>query len=321
MIRVVVDGRPPEHVALDAVNELERAIAEDPDAKLVPARGRIAMKAGNVVASAAEHLSALRPRFGIRTGTSDVMTILMTVDAGKLVPEFFVARRRVIYVFDAWPASHDRLLKFVDTWRIDYAFVSSSQATERLARRATRCRFVWVPEGVDASQYHHANKTVDVLQLGRKYDALHTRIVDPLTNAGRSYLYQRTPDSLIFPTRAAFLDGLARSKISICVPSSITHPERSGDIETMTTRYLQSMASRCLVAGHAPRELVDLFGYNPVIEIDRNDPAGHLIDLVDHIDRYGDLIERNFATVWARHQWRHRWAQIRAELDASSSRS
>ena len=52
--------------------------------------------------------------------------------------------------------------------------------------------------------------------------------------------------------RDAFIDGLARSRVSICVPSSVTHPERAGDIETMTIRYLQSMVSKCVVLGRAP---------------------------------------------------------------------
>ena len=119
---------------------------------------------------------------------------------------------------------------------------------------------------------------------------------------------------IIFPTRKQFVDGLARSKISICVPSSITHPSRSGEIETMTTRYLQSMIAKCLIVGKAPKELITLFGYNPVIEIDMNNPVQQLQLIFENFSNYIPLIENNFDTVIKHHTWRHRWDKIKSIL-------
>ena len=57
-------------------------------------------------------------------------------------------------------------------------------------------------------------------------------------------------------------------RISICFPRSMTHTAAIGGLETVTHRYfLSSLASGCLV-GHCPEELRDLFGYNPVIEVE-----------------------------------------------------
>ena len=106
------------------------------------------------------------------------------------------------------------------------------------------------------------------------------------------------------------MDGLARSRISICVPSNITHPARAGDVETMTIRYLQSMVSKCLVVGYAPKEMIELFGYNPVVEIDMENPADQLLDILNNFVKYTPLIEKNYNSVLKNHTWRQRWTEI-----------
>src|SRR6185369_6557481 len=138
----------------------------------------------------------------------------------------------------------------------------------------------------------------------------HDQIISAVENHKKTYLYERERGRVIFPAREDFLDGLARSKISICIPCSITHPERAGDIETMTMRYLQSMASKCLVVGHAPAEMIELFGYNPVIEIDKKNPDKQLLELLNRFDDYVPLIEKNYAAVTSEHTWHNRWQQI-----------
>ena len=111
-------------------------------------------------------------------------------------------------------------------------------------------------------------------------------------------------------SRETFVDGLARSKISICFPLSMTNPDRSGGIETMTNRYLESMASKCLIVGHAPEEMIQLFGYNPVIEVDWHDPAGQLTFILNNYDNFLALVEQNYWLVVREHTWERRWTQI-----------
>lgn len=162
-------------------------------------------------------------------------------------------------------------------------------------------------------KYRHqpyTDKDIDVLHLGRRHGAYHNRIVAALEKHKKTYLYEQERGQVIFPSREGFVDGLARSKISVCVPCSITHPERAGDIETMTMRYLQSIASKCLVVGHAPGEMLELFGYNPVIEIDKQNPDEQLLELLEHFDDYIPLIEKSYALVASEHTWQKRWQQI-----------
>jgi hypothetical protein len=108
-----------------------------------------------------------------------------------------------------------------------------------------------------------------------------------------------------------FINGLARSKVSICFPSSITHPERAGKIETMTIRYLQSMVSKNLIIGKTPEEMITLFGYNPVIEVDMEDPVSQLNEILNNYNEYTGLIEKNYSAVVKDHTWRNRWQSIK----------
>ena len=175
----------------------------------------------------------------------------------------------------------------------------------------------WVPEAITMSDYHfqdYSRKDISVLAFGRRYDEYHDRIVDRLEQENISYLYEKVKKAIVFPTREAFIDGLARTKISICVPSSITHPEKAGKISTMTIRYLQSMASKCLIVGYMPDEMKPLFDYIPIVEIDMSSPAEQLIGILRNFDRYIPLIEKNYAYIQSHHTWEHRWNSIKTAL-------
>ena len=318
-------NRPPRkyHVSHDTVAELESAILADP--RVVPAQASavegIVDVATRGLRKAGVDIGSL---FGAGSRTDsgaapqkDYFAVMMEIDSARVAPWFIRTSRKSIYLFDAWPARHGNVRNFVETWGVQYAFVSSSQATARLSMLSDRCTFIWTPEGVDPAGYQQRSfieKDIDVLQLGRKYDSHHALITPALETAGKTYLYEKVKGGIVFPTREEFVIGLARSKISICFPSSMTHPERSGDVETMTTRYLQSMISKCLVLGHAPAEMVELFGYNPVIEADMSDPGGQILEILSSYKSYLPLVEKNFDVVCSDHTWARRWERMAAVL-------
>jgi hypothetical protein len=74
----------------------------------------------------------------------------------------------------------------------------------------------------------------------------------------------------------------------------------------MTWRYLQSMASKCLILGKVPDEMRQLFDYCPIVEIDVDDPEGQLRQVLSEYMSYLPLIERNYAFVEKSHQWPNR---------------
>lgn len=245
-----------------------------------------------------------------------LFTVMMGLDIYKYRPYgLYTTHNRSIYLFDAWPHDFDKIVNFVEVFKIDFIFVSASQSAKILdGIFGNRIIVSWIPEGINPQEYKFnsfEDKSIDVLALGRKYDLYHERILPYFEKNNRVYLYEKVKGELIFPTREEFIDGMAKSKISICVPSNITHPERSGNIETMTIRYLQSMVSKCLIVGHAPKEMIDLFGYNPIIEINMSDPVGQIEAILKDFDTYIPLIEKNYQQVLQHHTWSNRWNQMK----------
>jgi hypothetical protein len=251
--------------------------------------------------------------------TNGYFAVLMGQDFVKCFPYFFLPVRKAIYMFDAWPDRHKDIRQFAQSCEIDHVFLSSKQAVQALNAYNDKQTYYWIPEGISPAQYQtipFEKKNIDVLALGRRYNALHDSIVNPMKKNNHVYLYEKTKGTIIFPDRTFFLQGLAAAKISICIPSNITHPERTGTIETMTLRYLQSMISKCLVVGHAPQEMIELFRYNPVIELDMKNPADHLENILCHYKDYYDLIEKNYKEVQKNHTWEKRWEMIVKILSA-----
>ena len=217
------------------------------------------------------------------------------------------------YIFDAWPGEYQKIEEFVAAFGIRNLFVSSRQSARDLSRTTrSRCTFHWVPEGLDAQPFIEGPtlpKEIDVLQFGRRWDWYHSKIVGPLAEAGYRHLYERSKSQLVFPDRTAFVEGLRRSRVSVCVPSNVTHPARAGDNSTMTQRYLQSMAARTLIVGLLPDDMEEVFGYPPIVPIEKSDPVGQLFEILANYDRYLPLIERNFEAV-QQQSWVDRWQTI-----------
>ena len=251
------------HVSLDTVEEFEQIILLDSS---ITSIGEINKTVSKSLFLIWETLSKynnilntgkLKPTSNthLTTNKESLFSVLMGSEFSKCFPYFIFSGNKNLYMFDAWPKEHDRIIKFLNAFKVNNVFFTSSQAVEMIRTKVHHTNCFWVPEGINPEMYtyyDYKDKTIDVLALGRRYDAYHDLIVNCLKKNKKEYLYEKERGSLIFPTQNSFVDGIAKSKISICVPSSITHPDRSGNIETMTVRYLQSMVSKCIILGHAP---------------------------------------------------------------------
>lgn len=231
----------------------------------------------------------------------------------KFFPFFhFKADLKVLWMYDAWEPLFDEIEKTIRAYKINMVFTASKQSADYFnTLNIPNFQSHWIPEGIDVDQYQfipYSQRTTDVLQLGRKWNEYHEKIKTIEKNI--VYQYEKKAGEIIFPTREDFLFGLANSKISICVPSDITHPERTGKISTITNRYLQSMASKCLLLGKIPHDMVHLFDYNPIIEIDDNNPVAQIEAILSNFDTYIPLIEKNYETIKSFHNWDNRVAQI-----------
>jgi hypothetical protein len=216
--------------------------------------------------------------------------------------------------FDCWPNRWDEWERVFRRQRTRTAFFTARAAAEEFSRRCPQLRCHWLPEGTLPERWHPhrplAQRSIDVLELGRQHRDWHNRVTAGLKQAKKVHRYEEAPGKHVFPSLTALVEGYGDAKLSICFPQSLTHPERAGSIETVTMRYFESMASRCLILGHCPSELQDDFGYNPVVTADLRDPLTQVMKLLEHPESHVELIERNYHMVLSKANWSSRFRQL-----------
>jgi hypothetical protein len=310
-------------ISIDNVSEIENAILRDPDVSRVDGDALVLESLRNICYRLDQFPRISNVAFramGTISSGRHYMAILRGLQYRKLLPLYGLRGRKSVWVDDFWPDTHDALVRLVDRFDIENIFVHSKEVVENLRTIAPKLKSFWIPEGTEAEKYKFLpleSKSIDVLGFGRRYDKYHDCIVDALSAANKTYLYEKEKGEVVFPDTQSFLDGIARAKISICVPLTETNPARAGGISTMTMRYLQSILSKCLIVGKKPREMLTLFDYDPLIEIDWSDPAGQLLWILEHYEDYLPLIERNYQTVRAFHTWEHRWRNMKGIIDGT----
>jgi hypothetical protein len=265
-----------------------------------------------------QFLNRLRP--GARPSGTINFASMISGDFKLFLPYAFRSRQNFIYMYDVWPRFQQWIFPLLDFFNIRFVFFSSKQVFEDHLRKypQSKCKSMWLPEAIKADDYHfesYTDKDIDVLEFGRIYQAYHERIAAALQSHGRHHVYRRVGESLLFPDKHAFVKGLARAKITVCVPSNITHPERAEYISTMTLRYLQAMASKVLIVGLMPQDMKELFPYTPIVEIDMDRAAAQLLEVLGNYDQYIPLIERNYFEVVSHHQWQNRWGLMKAKME------
>ena len=207
----------------------------------------------------------------------------------------------VFYCYDCWPSRYDWWQSFFTRYRTRMAFFSAKSAAREFERRCPEMASLWLPEATEPEEYLIGRKlserTIHVLELGRRYERVHLQIQPSLKSRAYQHLYERAKGKLIFPTKSDLVKGLSESMISLCFPCSMTHPERSGSTETVTHRFFESIASRCLIVGHCPDELIEIFGYNPGVELHPETCVEDIQQIIDNIHQYQDLVDRNYSVL------------------------
>lgn len=221
----------------------------------------------------------------------------------------------ITWSFDCWPAEYALWERFFRRNRIHLAFISARSSAEILQARIPDMRIVWSPEATDPSCYDPLKplheRSIHVLELGRRNPSFHEAVRPYLACGKRRHLYERIPGEKIFPTRRTLAEGLGDAVISVCFPASITHPEAARGLETATHRYFESIASKCILVGKAPVELIDLFGYNPVVEVPHADQAvGTINELLEDPDSANALVQRNYLRLMEVGTWDVRAKEI-----------
>lgn len=230
----------------------------------------------------------------------------------------------VTYSFDLWPHRWDEWQRVFDMNRPAVAFISAKVPMAEMQRRVPDVDFRWLPEAVELSAFDPSlpltDRPVDLTEIGRPFKLYHERIRPVLAKASCRHEYPNPEKPLAVPnSEMAYI--YSRSKIVPCFPRSVTHPELAGNVETTTCRYFECMASRTLMVGHCPQELIDLLGYNPVIEAHLDQAGEQLVrDILPRIGVFQKLVDRNIETLRSTWTVDHQAQRIRAAMSEVSIR-
>lgn len=214
-------------------------------------------------------------------------------------------RYEIIPLFwDSWPHYHESIKYFLKKKKIKTAFFTSSQVAEMMKASFPSMNIKYIPEGIDPSFYPKGEelgkRSIDILEYGRMKNLHHLHFPHHI-----NHLYSKDGKRL-FTTNQAFFNALAQSKVTLCFPRSVTHPEVACGIETLTQRYWENMLCRIVMIGKSPSELTDLLGYDPVIPLDKDAPEEQIIKILSNIDQYQPLVDKNRKKAIEKGQWSSR---------------
>ena len=161
-------------------------------------------------------------------------------------------------------------------------------------------------------------RNIDLLEFGRSNDKVFKvdQLESVIDNKNRNLNHVCTKQNGKFIyTNEQLYEAMGNAKVTIALPRSITQSEIAGDIETLTQRYWECMFSRMVMVGHAPQELIDFIGYNPVIELtDKISPEELIANVIEHIEDYQSLVDKNRETAEKLGSWNVRMKWLMGEL-------
>lgn len=228
------------------------------------------------------------------------------------------ARYEVVpMVWDCWPGFFSQTCEWLRRHRVRTAVFSSRITAERIQERFPGMNVIWCAEAIDGTLYDEgkplAERSIDLLEFGRSNEKVLGG--GPGADDGMRHVCTKQNGKFIY-TNEQLYRAMGDAKVTIALPRSMTQPEVAGDVETLTQRYWECMFSRMVMVGHAPKELVDLIGYNPVVELESGASAYEQIRRVlGGIGDYQQLVDRNRATAERLGSWdvRMRWLMGRLE--------
>lgn len=208
------------------------------------------------------------------------------------------------FFWDCWPDNFARVFRWLKKYNVRTAIFTSSQFADMVRERFPQMNVLAVTEGIDTKSYNKGKplkeRSIDFLHYGREIDNV-VRFSFPDTI---KYVSGKKNGKPVF-SQEQLHDALENARVVAAFPKSWTNPQDTGGIETLTQRYWECMLSRCVMIGHAPRELVDLLGYNPVIELDKRRPDEQLQSLLKDIDCYQPLVDRNYDAALKYGDWKY----------------
>lgn len=227
------------------------------------------------------------------------------------------------FLWDVWLDNREVLFSDIKKLKVKVAFVTSKQ-NKALIEKGTGVKCYYISEGIDITDYSKGDDLIkrngELYELGRQHSLYHKTVVSLIEEKFITRYYGNEYDrngglvNMAFASAEDLLQNINKIKVVVCFPQCDTHPERAGNIETLTQRYWECMLSGNLIVGRAPTELIDLVGYNPVVDVDWNAPEEQLKNILTNISDYQTLVDKNFKTALKYASWDNRINDIKKIL-------
>lgn len=208
------------------------------------------------------------------------------------------------FLWDCWPKSDELLVRWLVRHKVKSCIITSSEAVNRIKKILPNLNVFFIPEGIDISKYEAGKRLVDRYYDVYYYGRQKMFAYEEKNHKNLNVIYDGNDDE--------FFSRLQDSKVTVAVPRCDVVPqyEHTNGQETLTQRYWECMLSRMVMVGRSPKELIDLIGYDPVIPIDYNNYASQIKEIVDNIDNYQDLVNKNRDTALRMAPWEIRMKQV-----------
>lgn len=245
---------------------------------------------------------------------NDREAVLMFVEPVSITFDTFpyYATHEVIpFIWDCWPCYYDKMEAWFNRHKIRTAIFTSRMEMEEMKRRCPQVNMFWCPEAVDGNLYKTGkslkDRKIDLLEFGRSNE----RVLGRLDTKSINHVCTLVDGKFIYSNEELY-DAMGDAKITVCLPKSMTHPNVAEGIETLTQRYWEAMLSRMVIVGHSPQELIDICGYNPVIELpnERENIHSMLLDIICNIEKYQELVDKNHRTALQKGVWSIRMKSV-----------
>ena len=212
-------------------------------------------------------------------------------------------------IWDCWPKQVESVAAFFRKHQVKTAIFTSSQTADVFRDLFPKMNIQTITEGIKIDLYSPGNvlsdRKIDILEIGRKDGNFFKTPLPEGINHIKTGNFART-----FQSDEEFRAALADTKVTVTVPRCDVNPETAGNIETLTQRYWECMLSRIVMVGRAPKEFINLIGYNPVIDWDGNDASPLVSDILGNIGKYQNLVNRNYETAKKMASWEMRMKDI-----------
>ena len=204
-------------------------------------------------------------------------------------------------IWDCWPSMYDRTEKWIKKHNVKVAIFTSSITAETMRQRCPKIKILHITEGIDTSIYHAGDllvrRSIDFLEYGSKQRNLFNKPLEGINHVNSTSIITQ------MMTWNDLLNTLGDAKVTLALPRCDVDKETTGGIETLTQRFWEGMLSRSVLVGRAPKELIDLIGYNPVITLDTKKAEKQIKDIIDHIGDYQSFVNKNREIALAMAPW------------------